>query len=72
MDISIGHAFVVVNKDENSDPSKMSTWGKNAIIVDSWSGISFKATDFPSDIKGKKHPKFPKGNVGFEIDSSDF
>lgn len=68
----IGHAFVVVNRDENSDDSKMSTWGKKAIVIDSWSGIAFKASEFPSDVKGKKHPEFPKGYPYMELKKSEF
>ncbi|MEK7434559.1 MAG: hypothetical protein AABZ74_15610 [Cyanobacteriota bacterium] len=63
MKINSGHAFVVINRDVGADESKMSTWGKNAIIIDSWSGIAFKAKDYPSDIKNKKHEQFPSGEL---------
>lgn len=72
MSIESGHAFVVINRDKDSTEDKMSTWGKNAIIIDSWTGIAFKAIDFPSDIKGKKHPDFPKGEVYMELKSYEF
>ena len=72
MNISIGHAFVVINRDKNSTLENMSTWGKDAIVIDSWSGISFKAEDFPSDIEGKKHPKFPSGGVYLELYQNEF
>ena len=30
------HAFTVVNRDLKSDPSDPATWGKHAVIIDSW------------------------------------
>lgn len=66
-DISGGHAFTVINRDQTSDSQKMSTWGKDAIVIDTWSGVVFKAKDYPSDIPNKKHPKFPKGNISYDV-----
>lgn len=65
--LDAGHAFVVVNRNQESDSKKMSTWGDKAIIIDAWSGIVFKAKDYPSDIPNKKHPKFPKGDISYDI-----
>lgn len=71
-DISIGHAFVVINRDKESSESDMSTWGKDAIVLDSWSGIVFRAVDFPSNIEGKKHPEFPNGTIYLELYQNEF
>lgn len=34
----LDHAFVVVNRQTNSDPNELGTWGPHAIIIDTWFG----------------------------------
>lgn len=41
---SYNHSFVVVNRDLNSDPNKPETWGKHAIIIDSWWNLHNKSS----------------------------
>ncbi|WP_419418532.1 hypothetical protein ACNVED_08175 [Legionella sp. D16C41] len=46
--IDDNHVFLVINRDPNSDLADISTWGKDAIIFDSWKKEVYKATDYLS------------------------
>jgi hypothetical protein len=40
----LDHAFVVVDREKNSDPTKPSSWGKNATICDPWNNEIYPAS----------------------------
>lgn len=41
------HTFIVLGRDEESDPSDYTTWGINAIICDPWSRQQYFVRDIP-------------------------
>lgn len=43
-DLGGDHAFLVIGRDKNSDPSDPSTWGESAVIVDPLRNIAFPAS----------------------------
>jgi len=43
------HSFCLRNLPEGANPERISTWGDNAVIADSWIGIVDKAIDTPID-----------------------
>jgi len=44
------HAFLVIGREPNSDPSDYMTWGKNAVICDPWSNRYFPASDLRNQL----------------------
>lgn len=47
----VDHAYVVLNKNPDNDPTNPETWGNNAVIEDSWAGIVFKASEYRDKLK---------------------
>jgi len=45
------HAFVVLGRPADSDPTDLSTWGETAVVCDGWDGKAFEATRMPGEFK---------------------
>lgn len=54
------HAFVVIGRDPNSDPSNPSTWGNKAVVCDPWYEEFYSAKDIANhqDNKGNNPDTF--------------
>lgn len=59
------HVFVVLNRDQNSDPHNYKTWGLNTIIVDAWYGQIFPVTEI--EMKLSDYRSFEGGAFSFNI-----
>lgn len=42
------HVFVVIGRNKASDVNDVSTWGRNAVVCDAWSGGVYPAYDMPA------------------------
>lgn len=66
------HGFNVLFRDSGSNPSDYRTWGKNAVVVDAWSGKVFPACDIPKKLfayNGYKNSlKQSRGNITIPFD----
>lgn len=60
-DIGGDHAFLVIGRDKNSDPSDPSTWGESAVVADPLRNIAFPATQIEmlKDHLGLDHQNNP-------------
>lgn len=45
------HVFLVINRNNPSDPNDPYDWGKNAVICDPWANKVFKASDYKTELK---------------------
>ncbi len=43
----LGHVFIVLGRDPDSDPSDYTTWGPNAVVCDPWKNLTFFSRDIP-------------------------
>ncbi len=41
------HAFVVMNRDPNSNPTDYKTWNDSAVVIDAYSGAAYPAYEIP-------------------------
>ena len=61
------HAFVVVGRDRNSNPTDYRTWGSEAAVCDPWDGQVYAAVNIPTRMfRGKKREL--KGKAGLDDD----